>query len=869
MRKSPKATILFILLVLLLSSASTAPGVITTAAQEALWQSKVDPWVLETGTTGQTEFLVYLIEQADLSGAAALKTKLEKGSYVFEQLTAVADRTQPAVTAALKAQGVQYRPYWVANMIWVRGGLEVVQAMSERADVAHIYANPTVIADVPEPDPAKDSPASPEAIEWNILKVNADDVWAAGFTGQGAVIGGADTGYDWDHPALKNQYRGWNGASADHNYHWHDAIHSGGGVCGPDSPEPCDDHGHGTHTMGTMVGDDGGSNQIGMAPGARWIGCRNMNVGAGTPTTYAECYQWFIAPTDLNNQNPDPSKAPDVINNSWGCTPGEGCDVANPNVLLTVVNNVRAAGILTAHSAGNNGNTCESVDEPAAIYDASYTVGATDISDNIASFSSRGPVTIDDSGRLKPDVSAPGVGIRSSVRGGGYQGGWSGTSMAAPHVAGLVGLLISANPTLAGQVDVLEDIIEASAVDISAFISPSQNCGGIPYTQIPNNTFGYGRIDTLDALYGEFVLNKSATTNEVFPGELITYSIQLTYTISTLPTTNIALTDTLPAGTTFITATQPYSFDGSTIRWDFTSMGANETKSVDLVVQVSSSARGTIDNIDYGARSDDVATVTGDPVSVDIVALDEMLSKTAPAVIPPGSTLTYTLAVTNPYSSLPIHNVVLTDVVPANTTFITATLPVVVNRDVLTWTLPVLPPGETWKNSLVVQAPLVYAGEIVNQNYGVRSDETGTIPGSPVTTQVHSLALAKSAVPELADIGDLITYTLTVTNQNKMSTTHNIIIEDLLPDYTAYVHSDGAYDPASAVVTWTKSELLPGQTWQAHLTVAVLDGAVATIDNSDYSVGSDETPEPLYGEPVSTRLQSYHYFPLVFKSNGK
>lgn len=441
--------------------------------------------------------------------------------------------------------------------------------------------------------------------------------------------------------------------------------------------------------------------------------------------------------------------------------------------------------------------------------------------------------------------------------------------MAAPHVAGLVGLLISANPTLAGQVDVLEDIIEASAVDISAFISPSQNCGGIPYTQIPNNTFGYGRIDTLDALYGEFVLNKSATTNEVFPGELITYSIQLTYTISTLPTTNIALTDTLPAGTTFITATQPYSFDGSTIRWDFTSMGANETKSVDLVVQVSSSARGTIDNIDYGARSDDVATVTGDPVSVDIVALDEMLSKTAPAVIPPGSTLTYTLAVTNPYSSLPIHNVVLTDVVPANTTFITATLPVVVNRDVLTWTLPVLPPGETWKNSLVVQAPLVYAGEIVNQNYGVRSDETGTIPGSPVTTQVHSLALAKSAIPDLADIGDLITYTLTVTNQNKMSTTHNIIIEDLLPDYTAYVHSDGAYDPASAVVTWTKSELLPGQTWQAHLTVAVLDGAVATIDNSDYSVGSDETPEPLYGEPVSTRLQSYHYFPLVFKSNGK
>ena len=133
MRNAPKASILFILLVLLLSSASTAPGVSTTAAQEAVWQSKVDPWVLETGTTGQTEFLVYLTEQADLSQAAALKTKLEKGTYVYEQLTAVAARTQPAVTAALEKQGVQYRTYWVANMIWVRGGLDAVQSMSERA----------------------------------------------------------------------------------------------------------------------------------------------------------------------------------------------------------------------------------------------------------------------------------------------------------------------------------------------------------------------------------------------------------------------------------------------------------------------------------------------------------------------------------------------------------------------------------------------------------------------------------------------------------------------------------------------------------------------------------------------------------------
>jgi uncharacterized repeat protein (TIGR01451 family) len=582
------------------------------------WTQKVDPWVLTTAVSNQpTEFLVYLTEQADLSGAAGRPTKEAKGQYVFEQLTAVAQRTQPPILNTLKTAGVEYQSFWIANMIWVRGDTGTIEMLAQRPDVAHLYANPAVKMEEPLLLDAADGIQPVQGIEWNIDLVNAPDLWAAGITGQDIVIGGQDTGYDWDHVGLINQYRGWNGASANHNYSWHDAIHSGGGVCGPDSVEPCDDYGHGTHTMGTMVGNDlpptdpnwpeGAANAVGMAPGARWIGCRNMNQGVGTPATYAECYQWFIAPTDLNGQNPDPAQAPHVINNSWACPVSEGC--TDPNVLLTIVDNVRAAGILTAHSAGNSGPSCSSINTPAAIYDASFTVAATTNLDAIAGFSSRGPVTVDGSNRFKPDISAPGQNIRSTTRYDNY-GTMSGTSMAAPHVAGLVALILAAEPALAGQVEAIEQLIEDTAVPLTT----TNGCGGDTSTAVPNHTFGYGRIDALAAFQkiNDFSQQLFVTKTAAVSDRSITYHLTAYNFAPISPANNVILTDTIPANTTFITATLPYTLAENIVQWQVDTLAANDIWDLEMKVEVDTLPFNIfIENTDYGVKSDEMTFATG------------------------------------------------------------------------------------------------------------------------------------------------------------------------------------------------------------------------------------------------------------------
>ena len=436
-------------------------------------ERKVEPELL--GQLRKEEKVTFWVEfgrDADLQAAAKARTKTEKAAAVLAAKKQQAKASQASAVKLLKSAGVDHTSFWINNSLQGVGGKELVDKLAALPEVAQINSDEEFKLDTPV---AGEAEPTVDAVEWNLDSIDAPKVWdEIGVRGEGIVVANIDSGVQYDHPALKNQYRGLNSdGTYDHNYNWFDPTSD----CL--SAVPCDYNGHGTHTMGTMVGDDGGTNTIGVAPGAKWIavkGCATLC----TQDSLLASGQWIIAPTDLTGANPRPDLAPDVVNNSWGA------NTFDP-FYQEIVAAWRAAGIFPAFSNGNSGPSCNTSGSPGS-YVSSYSSGAFGINNEIGSFSSRGS---GENGTIKPNLAAPGVNVRSSWLDGGYNT-ISGTSMASPNTAATVALMWSASPTIQGDVARTEAFLDETAVD-----TDDTTCGG---TAAKNNVFGEGRLNAYEAV---------------------------------------------------------------------------------------------------------------------------------------------------------------------------------------------------------------------------------------------------------------------------------------------------------------------------------------------------------------------------------
>jgi len=440
----------------------------------------------QPGFYGDHLFVV-LRDQADVSSAKTVKDYNQRRQYVYQTLAKHAIQTQADLRFSLQCLRIPHVPYYLVNSIEVNAGPFIRLWVSLRPEVKEVYEIP-VLRPLPAPIPMSTGSAPvPTGPPWNLTNIGADRVWEEfGVTGQTIIIGQSDSGVQWDHPELQAAYRGFDNTSQSvtHDYNWLDPWNK--------TTQPTDIIGHGTHTMGSIVGKT-----VGVAPGARWFACLNQARNMGNPPRYLDCMQFMLVPYPLNG-NPftdgDPVKGAHVMNNSWGCPSLEGC---RPDSLLPAARALRAAGVFVVASAGNDGSRCESLDYPIAIYGEVFSVGAVDSWGKLAEFSSRGPVVVDGSNRVKPDIVAPGVEVLSSFPGDTYAF-LDGTSMAGPHVVGVVALMWSANPNLIGDIDATEDILRKTAKPYQYPIEGDGLCANGEET--PNNAVGYGLVDAYAAV---------------------------------------------------------------------------------------------------------------------------------------------------------------------------------------------------------------------------------------------------------------------------------------------------------------------------------------------------------------------------------
>jgi subtilisin family serine protease len=408
-----------------------------------------------------------------------------------------------------------WKGYWIANLMVVSATPEAITAIAMRPDVDFVESNFTVSLIDPMPaggyEPAEDSPS--RGAEPGIKACRIPQVWnELGITGAGAIIASCDTGVDGNHPTLSNR---WRGNHAPASECWLDNLGA--------SSFPTDGHGHGTHTTGTMAGV-AGSDSIGCAPDAEWIACNAIDQGVSSEfdNDVIDSFQWFADPDG------DPftvDDVPDVVQNSWGINEGFGGDYVDCDVRWwAVIDNAEAAGVVSVWSAGNEGPSGTSLRSPADRATTEFncfSVGAVDATSditfpyNMASFSSRGPTgcNVAPELKIKPEIVAPGVNVRSAAAGGSGFTSMSGTSMAGPHIAGIVGLMRSANPDL--DADTIKLILMETARD--------QDSAG------EDNTSGWGMVDAYAAVlaatdgYGaiEGYVYNASWSNSPLPGAMV------------------------------------------------------------------------------------------------------------------------------------------------------------------------------------------------------------------------------------------------------------------------------------------------------------------------------------------------------------
>jgi subtilisin family serine protease len=413
---------------------------------------EIAAWLDEANAEDMRSVIVTLREQADLSTVRG-RTRAERLRQVIDRLHATAEREQPALLGLLAHRAAEgsvadVTAYWIFDGLAVTATPRVLRELAARPEVASISPDAAIVA------PAGPLPTT-AAPEWNIERVGAPRLWDLGFTGEGVVVATMDTGVDVTHPDLAGSWRGGSNSWFDPN--------------GQHPTFPVDVNGHGTWTMSVMVGGSAGGTAIGMAPGARWISVKIFDdAGVATSSDIHAGFQWLLDP-DGDPATPD---APHVVSDSWTMA-SPGCDLSFQLDLRAL----RAAGILPVFAAGNFGPGSGTSASPAN-YPEAFAVGATDAGDAIASMSSRGPSACGEATTTFPDLVAPGVHVRTADLFGTYATP-TGTSIAAPHVAGALALLLDAYPGLSA--DLQAQALEMGAMDLG----PAG----------PDDTFGWGRLD--------------------------------------------------------------------------------------------------------------------------------------------------------------------------------------------------------------------------------------------------------------------------------------------------------------------------------------------------------------------------------------